>query len=88
MEYTVEITIEAAAPLTIAMLERVAAIGGAAAGNVGDRRLETALTVAAEGPKAAATRGAARIRAICPGVVLAVEAMTTVEADFRNDIAT
>jgi hypothetical protein len=83
MIFTVEVTLRTARPLTERALTNVAAIGGAAAGNVGERRLETILTVEAKDIREAAEHGVLQIMKIVPGVVVAVESMTTDEADRR-----
>lgn len=83
MEYAVEITVQTRRPLTIEALEAVAAIGGAASGNVGERRLETTLTVSASDPPVAATRAIEIVTSTVPGKVVAIEVMTTEEQDRR-----
>lgn len=83
MEYTVDIAVHARRPLTIEMLETVAAIGGAASGHVGGRRLETTLTVSARNPPEGAARAIEIVTSKVPGKVIAIEVMTTEEQDRR-----
>lgn len=83
MEYAVDITVQTRRPLTLETLEAVAAIGGPAAGNVGERRLETTLTVSASNPPEAAARAIEIVTAEAPGKVIAIEVMTTEEQDRR-----
>jgi len=83
MEYTVELTLRPERPLTIEDLENVAEVGGAASGNPGGLRLETALTVAADNPPAAVAYAIARIRDRIAGEIIAANAMTTEESDRR-----
>lgn len=82
-EFTVSVTIEAKSALTERKLFAVAAIGGSASGNAGERLVETTLTVTAETLFKAISIGADQILAIVPGVVIAAEVMTTEEADRR-----
>jgi hypothetical protein len=83
MEFTVEIVVHARAPLTRAALEELAAIGGAAAGHPGGRRAEATFTVKAGGHAAAVQLAIDKVTAVVPGEVLAIEVMTTEEADRR-----
>lgn len=83
MEVTIEIAVHARRPLSEATLALVAQLGGAAAGTVGERRLETTLTVEAPGFGEAIERAIASVTERCAGRVLAIEAMTTSEADRR-----
>jgi len=83
MEFSVEVTIEAARSLTEADLTAVAAIGGAAAGNIGEHRLETMLTVSAATLAEAAKKGAKMVTDRVAGRAVVVEAMTMDEADRR-----
>ena len=85
MEFTVEVTVEAHRPLTEADLTAVAAVGGAATGNIGERRLETILTVSATSVTEAAKKGAKIVTDLVAGDAVAVEAMTTDEADRRME---
>jgi hypothetical protein len=82
-EYTIDIIIETDSPLTEAQLFDVAAIGGAATGSPGSRRLETTLTAEGKDLFDASRRAAKRILALAPGKIVAVEATTTEEADRR-----
>lgn len=86
MEYTVEITLRTARPLTQAMLTSIAGIGGAAAGMPGGREVETILTVKATSLTEAIGRGVAEIIACVPGEIVAAEAMMTAEADRRAEM--
>lgn len=79
MRYVVEVAAETAAPLTLDELERIAALGGSAAGNPGEHRVETALTVEAADP-AGAILAAIPLLGI-RGAILAASAMTEAEAE-------
>lgn len=81
MIYVVDLTIETAEPITADMLEAVSSVGGNAAGTVGERRLETTLSVDVEQPSAAI---AMALRSIGePGEIIAAEVMTEAQADRR-----
>lgn len=79
--YVVELTIQARHALTQDDLFDVASIGGAAGGNVGDRRLTTTLTVRARSCHEAAELGAERVLEVVAGEVLAARASTDDEFD-------
>jgi len=87
MDYTVELALHTRRRLTEDDLAAVAEIGGAASGNQGDTRLETTLTIKAADLPAAAALAIARITDLVAGTVIAVNAMTTEEADRRLDAA-
>ena len=80
MTYVVTLIFEIAEPVTAEALERVAAVGGAASA-VGERQIETSLTVEAESPARAidAATDALMVR----GSVVGAEAITEAEADRR-----
>lgn len=79
--YSVDLTINTAVPVSIDILEAVAAIGGAAAGHVGEHRLETTLTIEAGDPAAAIARAMETVAV--SGEIAAAEAVTEAEADAR-----
>ena len=81
-EYTVDLTIETAEPLTTEALFAVAAIGGAAGGNVGEHRLRHHPHGRGDRPFPGAIASAID-RLPVRGTVVAVEATTTAEADRR-----
>ena len=83
MDYTVELTIEARRPLTEDALFDVAEVGGASTGRPGETRLETILTMRAGDVREAAEKAIQAITARVAGRVIAVEVMTTEEADRR-----
>ncbi len=83
MQYTVDIAIRTAQPLTEDTMSDVAAIGGAAQGFPGARRLETTLTVEAADIPTAAAAAIQRITLLAPGEPICVEVMTTAEQDRR-----
>jgi hypothetical protein len=83
VEFTVEVTLRATRPLTQTALMRVAELGGITVGKPGDRHLETTLTVTAANVCEAAKQGAAAVSERISGEIVAVEAMTTDEADRR-----
>lgn len=83
MDYSVEITIETDQPLAEPELAAVAAIGGAASGEPGERLLSTTLTIAADGMSDAAARALGRVTRLAPGRGVSVTVMTTAEADRR-----
>ncbi|MFT3905652.1 MAG: hypothetical protein QM718_05045 [Steroidobacteraceae bacterium] len=84
-EYTVEINLHAARPLTQDALDEVAAVGGAAVGRVGERELQTLLTIEATDVFAAAKAGAKRISHIVAGAIVGATAMTVEEFDAREE---
>jgi hypothetical protein len=79
--YVVELTIWARAPLSQVDLVEVAAIGGAAGGNVGERRLTTTLTIDATSCHEAVERGARHILDLVAGEVLSARASTEDECE-------
>ena len=81
MKYSVEIAVQTLTPLTLEQLENVAAIGGAASGTPGQRRIETTLTIEAETIPRAAESAIERVAAVVPGDVIACEIMTIEVAD-------
>lgn len=83
MEYTVEITLRARRPLTEDALFALAEIGGVAVGRPGERHLETTFTVDAANAPEAAYESIPMVTGRVPGIVLAVEVLTTEEADRR-----
>lgn len=83
MQYTVDLAIRTRRPLTESALFAVAELGGAAVGRPGGRQLETTLTVAATGARKAAERASDLVLERVAGTVVAVEVMTTTEADRR-----
>lgn len=85
MEYTIEIAIQTKRPLTVTALERISEIGGVATGNPGERRLETTMTVTAPDIPRAVAIAIERVTERVAGMVIAVEAMTTEEADQRME---
>jgi len=80
MAHVVTLTFETAEPVTVDALERVAAIGGAAAA-AGDYRIETVITVDAAGPVEAIQSAIAAL--MVRGAVIAAEAITEEVADSR-----
>jgi hypothetical protein len=84
-DYTVELALETAQPLSEDGLMEVAQIGGAAGGNVGGRRLETTLTVTAPTASAAIDKALTLVLAKVDGSVASVSALTTEEFDRRED---
>lgn len=83
MEYMVGLTIETERPLTDAVIEDVASIGGAAGGTAGQRRLLTTLSVRADSAAAAIESASALVLGRAPGLVVAAEVATVEEADQR-----
>lgn len=84
VDYTVEITLQTKRALTEDALFAVAELGGVAVGLPGSRQVETTLTVAAEEVSAAADLAIRRVLERVPGKVIAVDVMTTAEADRRS----
>lgn len=84
-EFSVEVTVDAFEPLTQATLEELAALGGVAGGAPGARRYDVTMTVESGQIPTACSIAIDRATAIAPGVIVAVEAMTTEEADRRLD---
>lgn len=82
-EYTVEIAARTAEPLTEEVLERFAELGGVAVGNVGEHRVEITMTIAANEFPNAMLQAIARVRDVAPHELIAVDVMTTEEADRR-----
>lgn len=80
-EFSVELTMKPAQPLTVDALLEIAAIGGVASGTPGGDRFGTTLTVEAASPAEAV--GSAVSRMPIAGEVLAAEVMTIEEADRR-----
>lgn len=85
MQYTVEVTLRARAPLTEEDLFSIAEMGGVAVGRPGERHLETAMTIQAARPEEAARIASQRVTERIAGTVVALEAMTVEEADRRNE---
>jgi len=83
MQYSVTTTLTTDAPLTEEVLFDVAALGGAASGEVGEGALSTTMTVQADSMPAAAAVGLARVQAIAPGTPTGIEVLTVEEADRR-----
>jgi hypothetical protein len=83
MEYTVEITLRASRPLTEETIFEVAELGGVVVAAPGQKQLETTLTVTASDVQKASARAIDLVTARVAGTVVAVEAMTTAEADRR-----
>jgi hypothetical protein len=86
VEYTIEIALQAKRPLTVTALERISAMGGVATGNPGERRLETTMTVAAADIPTAIAMAIQQVTERVAGTVIAIEAMTTTEADRRMEV--
>lgn len=82
MAYVVTLTFETAEPVTVEALERAAAVGGAASA-VGDRQIETTITVHAAGPAEAIEAAAAAL--MVRGAVVGAEVITEEEADRHLD---
>lgn len=85
MEYTVELTVITENPLTEDALADVAEIGGAAGGNVGEKRLTTTLTLPAESLGAAMLAAARKITAVAPGQVVMASAAEVDEFDRQME---
>jgi hypothetical protein len=83
MDYTVELILEARDPLTEDALLEVAEVGGAASGRPGETRLSTVLTVRAEDVGEAGAAAIETVTRRVAGRVIAIEVMTTEEADRR-----
>lgn len=84
-EFTVELAARTAEPLTEDLLERFAELGGVAVGRVGDRRVEVTMTVEERTFGDAMYAALERVAKIAPSEPLAVEVMTTEEADRRSE---
>jgi len=83
MEYMVSIDLEAREAIDQDNLDRIAELGGAAAGRPGERRVGATMTVVADNTTEAAAVGAVRLHEILVGEVVAVEVLTADEADRR-----
>jgi len=83
MEYMVSIDLEAREPVDQDTLDRVAALGGPAAGRPGERRVGATMTVVADNTTEAAAVGADRLHELLVGEVVAVEVLAADEADRR-----
>lgn len=79
--YVVDLTIATAEPITPDLLDAAASLGGGAAGTVGERRLQTILSVDAD-TAAAAIEQALDLLGLGASI-LAVAVMTEAEADRR-----
>lgn len=85
MDYTVEITLHTKRALTKDALFAVAELGGVAVGRPGGRHLETTLTIDADDWLTAADTAINRIgERIAEAKIVAVDVMTTAEADRRS----
>lgn len=84
MDYTVEITLHTKRPVTEEMLFAAGEFGNVAIGHHGGRHIETTLTVEAEDMISAANEAISKVLERVPGKVVAVDAMTTAEADRRS----
>lgn len=83
MDYTVDITMQTKRPLTEDDLFDIAEMGGVAVGQPGGKRIETTLTVSAPDVRKAAMIAIAKVLKCVEGRVVALESMTTEEADRR-----
>ena len=83
MEWSVTVYWDCEPEVTQELLFDIAAIGGAAGGQPGDRRVDTTLTVAAPTAGAAVSVAAERIAKVVAGRLAGAEVMTTEEADRR-----
>lgn len=83
-EYTVELTMNAQHALTEACLLAIAEMGGAAGGNVGERRFTTTMTVKAAHPSLAIDVAIRQVLDKVDGVVVAASALTVDEFDRRE----
>lgn len=79
----VSIDLEAREPVDEDDLDRIAELGGAAAGRPGERRFGATMTVVADNIPEATAVGAGRLHEILAGEVVAVEVLTADEADRR-----
>ncbi len=86
MKYTVEVTLRANRPLTEDALFSIAEMGGVAVGRPGSRHLETVMTVDGGRLEEAARIASERVTERVAGKIVALEAMTTQEADRRNSV--
>lgn len=85
MLFTVTVDIATDRPLTIADLETVAAIGGAASGNPGEHLLGTTMTIDAASADAAGVEAAVSVTSLVTGLTVRLEILTVEEFDRRND---
>ncbi len=83
LEFSVEVTVDAFAPLKLDALEDLAALGGSVSGSPRKRRYGLTLTIESGSIQAASSVAIDKVTAIAPGVVVAVEAMTVEESDRR-----
>jgi hypothetical protein len=83
MEYSVELILQTRRPITKGALIKIAEVGGVAVGRPGERHLETTLTAEADNVEQAAKQAIALVTGRITGIVVAVEVMTTAEADRR-----
>lgn len=82
-DWTVSVAWDASVAVTDDLLGSVAEIGGVAIGEPGRRRVETTLTIEADGPAEAVAAAVATVGAVIPGTVARTEVMTTEEHDHR-----
>lgn len=84
-EFTATITLDTVDVLTEDVLFDVAAIGGAATGDPGTRRITTTLTVEADGHLEAIGNASEAIAAVVAGTVVSCTVMNTEEHDRQTD---
>lgn len=82
-EWTVSVTWEAASPVTAADLERMLDVTDVVAGEPGQTRLESTLTVQAGDPGSAAAKAFTTVKKGIAGEFVSLEVMTTEEQDRR-----
>lgn len=84
MEYAVELVWLTDEPLTQDLLTDVAAISGAAGGNVGEKRLDLTLTIKASSAWEAVEKAQDKVAALVPGDILSATVATLEESDRRE----
>jgi hypothetical protein len=82
-QWSVTVNYDAKGEVTWELLDAIAAMGGAAAGMPGRRRVDTTMTIRAVDPMDAVRQAILKMSAVCKGDVAAIEVATTEEFDRR-----
>jgi hypothetical protein len=82
-DWSVTVNWDAKGDVTEQLLFDIAAIGGAAGGLPGRKRIETTMTIVAEDPMGAVRQAILKMSQVCSGEIASIEVATTEEFDRR-----